>query len=259
MALRAVAEGSTEIQGQPPEIYPNWESRVYQYEREHAIDAGFSVGSVKASANLRLLVMDHVRSATVQHQERKEVWGFGYRFLVEVSDISLVGKLTLPAIAGAVETTGLEASVRLEVKGYKGNEMWDVIPAPKPLDVDTYATYLTAVERIQAVFRDNPGQAFPVLLAEGRLDDIDILVGGIDTADLEASTILAWSLRRIARGASLATASEDLGSIDHELGDSAQKLLEGAYHSILGPDLDPSARPNEVAQAQAGSLLEVLD
>jgi hypothetical protein len=234
----------------------NWETRVYQYDRTSAADFGFTMGSVKATAGSRLLVMDTTRSKAIKRGDHTELWGCGYRFQIEVSDIGLTTKLTLPAIAAAMEVTALEASVRLEVKGYTGDEMWSVIPSPKPLDVDTYRTYMEAVERIQKAFAQNPDSAVPVLLAEGT---VGILEGGISAVDVDSAVLVVWALKRLSRGASLDAAAADLATDGPTaLGDSAAELLARTYESILGTD-DSTTEPNEEAMARAGSYLETLE
>lgn len=162
--MLAVATSDRALGDDEALTYASWESRVYQYEWAAAIEAEFTVGSVRTDGNYKLLVMDTVRTGTRVVDDFREVWGYGYRFLVEVSDFSLVGKLTLPAIAGAVETTRLEATVRLEVKGYDGNEMWDIIPPPKPLDVDSYQTYIGAVSTFRKHFLSIQRMPFPFYL-----------------------------------------------------------------------------------------------
>ncbi len=233
----------------------SWETRVYQYDRTTAADFGFTMGSVKATANSRLLVMDTTRSKSIKAGDRTELWGCGYRFQIEVSDISLTTKLTLPAIAAAMEVTALEASVRLEVKGYTGNEMWTVIPAPRPLDVDTYRTYMGAVEQIQAAFAQHPESTVPVLLAEGT---VGILEGGISDVDIDSAVLVVWALNRIHRGQKLADAAADLASDGPtELGDASAEVLARTYESILG-DSDSNAEPSEEAKAQAANHLGSL-
>lgn len=254
MALMAVPAAEPAPDGVPT-IFPNWESRVYQYEREAAAEAGFAVGSVKITSNYRLLVMDTARSVRVEHNGWFKLWGFGFRFLVEVSDISLVGKLTLAAIAGAMEVSEVEANVRLEIKGYKGDDMWDVVPPPRPLDVDTYRTYMTAVEKVQKAFKANPQHAYAVLLAEGPVDGIDMLRGGIDGPDVEAAILVVWALKRLESGTDLEDALTLLGR-QQFASDSAQKVVTALYEMFLEDDL--SAPPNSVARARASDLLSYL-
>jgi len=194
--------------------------------------------------------MDTVRSTTVTKGDRTELWGCGFRFIVEVSDIELTSKLTLPAIAASMEVTALEASVRLEVKGYPGNEMWDVIPSPKPLDVDTYRMYMDAVDKIQKAFGSNPDKAVPVLLAEG---SIDILAGGINDTDIEASVLVGWALERIAAGQSLTRASEELSGVGTDIGSQAAEVLAQTYRSVIGSD-DADTVP-EPARTRASEYL----
>lgn len=256
LSLRAVATSETSSGDDKSLVYATWESRVYQYEWAAAIEAQFTVGSVSFNSEYRLLVMDTVRSATEVVGDHRRVWGYGYRFLVEVSDISLVGKLTLPAIAGAAETTSLEATVRLDVKGYDGNEMWDVIPPPKPLDVDTYSTYLGAVVNIQKTFADHPEKAFPVLLAEGRIDGVDILDAGIDEPDVSSAVAVVATLRMCEQGRSLADAAGYLVTTSINLPvESIDAITRGVY-TLLSAEDPPDSRPHESARARARQLLD---
>jgi len=254
MPLRAVASADVQAPDQLPELI-NWESKIYQMEVGAALDAGFTVGSIELTDTARLLVMDMVRSVTVNKNDMQEVWGCGYRFLVEVSDIKLTGKLTLPAIAGAMEVTDLQASIRLEVKGYTGDDLWDVMPVPKPLNVDTYRDYMAAAGRIQKAFGAHPNNAKPVLLAT---DSIDMLAGGITDTDLDSAVLVVWSLQRITDGKSLDEASAIFARRnDNPLGDQAAEVLAQTYHFVLD-SIDGTLSPNPENKTRAAAVLSRL-
>src|SRR5262249_24356179 len=136
------------------------------------------------------------------------VWGCGYRLEIAVSDVNATAKLTLPAIAASVELGQVEASVELSVKGYPLNDMWDVIPPPAPLDVDTYKRYLEAGANIQQKFVKLADRAVLVLLASSNART-DMLIGGISDAALDASAAAMWALSCLSSQHILEQALED--------------------------------------------------
>jgi hypothetical protein len=237
----------------PADLPSNWESHVYQLDRSAALDLGFTVGSVKATGRTGLLVMDTARTKEIRRGRRTERWGCGYRLVIEISDVDLVAKLSLPAIAASAEVSSAAASITLEVKGYKGDDLWDVIPPPAPLDVDSYRTYLDSAANIQRRFKDNPSNQVAVLLArsEGRFD---ILLDGLSDQDLDSAVTAAWALRGIAHGASLAQALEDFPG---EAGLS--EIVEHTYRNIRGDRFDSPNPPDETEQAKARAHADLLD
>jgi hypothetical protein len=75
----------------------------------------------------------------------------------------------------------------LQVKGYPENDLWDVIPDPEPLNVQSYKHYLDAAANIKDKFTELGDKAVSVVLAS---DDpkSDIAIGGISETDLEESS-----------------------------------------------------------------------
>lgn len=255
MAMRAVAVG--EAGQQPPEVeYSLWRSSIYQLDQDAAADAGFAIGSVKLSGNYRLLVIDVARTAVIKDPVamRQETWGYGYRLLVEISDEQAVGSLTLPAIAAAVELNQVKASVRLEVNGYVGDGMWGQLPVPRPLDVDTYKDYIAAAGRIQQTFEKDPGNARPVLLAEGDLSQI--AQGGVNDTEVREAVVLVGLLRGIAGGIDRERAASGMLS-SSDLSEDVIDSLATSVYALLGTDT--TGRPSHEAVEAAAALLYPLD
>jgi hypothetical protein len=224
----------------------DWESHVYQLERDAALDLGFTVGSVKASANTRLLVMDTVRAETIRRGRRTQRWGCGYRLQIEISDITATGRLTLPAIAASVEIGQAEASIMLQVKGYPKDDLWDVIPDPKPLDVESYKNYLEAAARIKHKFMQIGDQAVSTLLAT---DDpkSDLAVGGISSMELEESSAVVWALRELEDRRNLAEALQRFPAQGDE---ALAQIVEGVYRNVRGNDRFDSDERVDDAEAR---------
>lgn len=233
------------------ELPSTWESHVYQLDRAAAGELGFAVGGVKITDTYGLLIMDTARVRTETKGLKTRRWGCGYRLVIEVSDIQAVGHLSLPAIAASVQMGTAEASVTLEVKGYKGDDLWDVIPPPKPLDVDTYKTYLTAAEVIQARFNEHPENMVEVLLAQ---DDasFDILLHGISDRDLVSVARIVRALTVLTEGATLAQALKDVGDNP----DSTQ-LVESTYKAIRAGNFESPEKPPDSEREKAREYLSM--
>ena len=227
-----------------------WESHVYQLDRDAAASLGFGVGSVTLTANTRLLVLDTARVLSMRTGRRTERWGCGFRLVVEVSDIDAVGKLALPAIAASVEVGNAEASVTLEVKGYKGDDLWEVIPPPAPLDVDSYKNYLEAAARIQKRFQAKPENLELVLIARSE-DRFDILIDGLSDRDLESAAVIVRSLYALGEGAILATALENVD-------EGVSELVEHTYRAVRGADFESTDEPTDLEAAKARGVLSIL-
>jgi hypothetical protein len=233
---------------------PDWESHVYQLDRRAALDLGFTVGSVTATANTRLLVMDTVRAETIQVGPRTQRWGCGYRLQIEISDIATTGRLTLPWIAASVELGQTEASISLHVKGYPKNDLWDVIPDPEPLTVESYKHYLEAASNIKDKFNELGDAAISVLLAS---DDpkSEIGVGGITDVELAESSAIVWGLKSIDREWILAEALDEFPSPREQ---SLVEVVEGVYRRIRGDErFNSDERINDSEKAAAHSQLAI--
>lgn len=228
----------------------SWTSAIYQYERSAALAAGFTVGSIKVKGEYRLLVMDVARTAKHINGDNVEVWGYGYRLLVEVNQVEAVAQLTLPAIAASVELGTAEAAVRLDINGYQGDKMWDLLPQPQPLDVESYREYLQAASRVQKLFASDVDNAVPVMLSQGAVDS----VAADGVTQLEASEAVAIALMmNLARGgATQQDAALAAGSLTDLDAGQVELLAQGLY-LMLDADGSGKARA-EVASA----LLEPL-
>jgi hypothetical protein len=223
-------------------------------DRDAAAELGFTVGSVKATANTRLLVMDTVRAETIQVGRRKQRWGCGYRLQIEISNIEAAGRLTLPWIAASAELGQIEASINLNVRGYPKNDLWDVIPDPEPLDVDSYKHYLEAASNIKDKFNELGDEAVSVLLAS---DDpkSDIMVGGISDAELDESSAIIWGLRSIDREWVL---QEALNEFPGPREPTLVEIIEGVYRKIRGEErFDTRERLDDEEVKAARSRLEI--
>ncbi len=245
MELLPLAVSSTPSTPRP--LPPDWDSHVYQLDAHAALELGFTLGSVAVTANTKLLVMDTVRSATVRRGRRTQRWGCGYRLEVAVGEVAAEGRLTLPAIAASVEIGSTEASVSLSVKGYTANDLWDVIPPPRPLDVDTYKTYLEAASAIQQRFKALGDGAVSVLLASSDAQT-DMLIDGVQEADLAASVAAVWALRSLEAGRVLAQALEDFADEDDV---ALRDVIGGTYRAIRLDAYDSSGTPSEAERAKA--------
>lgn len=249
MALMALANPGSE--DQPPvtrEMCRSWTSAIYQYEHSAAVAAGFTVGSIKVKGEYRLLVMDVARTAKHITADTIAVWGYGYRLLVEVNQIESVAQLTLPAIAASVELGAVEAAVRLEVNGYQGDKMWDVLPQPKPLSVDSYKEYLDAAGRVQKIFGSDPTNAVPVKLSEGVLESV--AAGGVTQLEAREAVAITLMLNLAAEGADHHRAVQAAASLS-DLEQSQVELLAQGLYLMLGDGGNSS-------RELASSLLEPL-
>ena len=229
---------------------PNtWESHVYQLSRDAALNLGFTVGSVKVTGFTGLLVLDSARVRTRRKQRVTERWGCGYRLIIEVSNVEATADLSFPGIAASVELKQAQASVSLEVKGYSGDDMWDVIPSPRPLDVDTYKTYLDAAANIQQI-GDHPDKCVEVLLARDEAA-FDILVGGLSNEDLGSAAVIVWALDVLSNGAPLVVALESFDGTEDET-----TLVEQTYRAIRQESFDSQEEPTDEERARARASLD---
>lgn len=252
MVMTAIA--SPETIDQPPvqrADLANWDYRIYQFEYEAAVEAGFSVGSVKVKGGYKLLVIDAARSRDVVNGEKRETWGYGYRLLVEVNNTDSMGSLTLPAIAASVQLRTAEAQVWLQVNGWVGDELWGELPAPKPLDVDSYRAFLEVASRIQKSFATHPDKAIPVKLAKGEAQSL--AADGVTRAEAREAVAAVMMLNLAREGASI---DEMVNAVvaHSDLDEGAVSRLAQALFLSL-EDGDPSGdRRKELAS----SLLEPL-
>ena len=147
-----------------------------------------------------------------------------------------------------------KASVRLDVNGYDDDEMWNVLPVPRPLDVETYKEYVAAAGRIQQTFHDHADKAFPVKLAEN--DGSLIADGGVNETAIREAVVLVGLLRRIRDEVPQDAAVASLAAVSDLAEDAVAKLGAGLY-STMGVKSDPeSARAGaELAE----TLLYLLD
>jgi hypothetical protein len=221
-----------------------WVSETHQYEASLAAKAGFTIGSVAVTANYRLLVMEVARAATHVVGEVTERWGCGYRLVIEISDISGMASFTLPAIAASVEVSKKEASVRLQVNGYKGDELWDELPVPKPFSVDSYKEYMAAASKVQHLFAANPANATPVRLAVGATQSV--AAGGVTQVEATQSVAITLLLNFAAQGVPQDQAVKSVTSLTALEAKDVQQLASGLY-LMLDPGGDTKTRAS-VAQ-----------
>ncbi|MGQ0840023.1 hypothetical protein [Actinokineospora sp.] len=251
MAMRAIAVGDESSPQSAPNLqYAQWTSSIYQLEQQAAVEAGFTLGSVKASADYRLLVIDVARSAVrkIPRTRRSETWGYGYRLLVEISDVSNVTSLTLPAIAASVELGQVKASVRLEVNGYTGSELWNELPVPRPLDVDTYKDYIAAAKRIQKAFFEHPDKALPVKLADN--DESTIAEGGVNETEIRESVVLVGLMKRIEDRVPQGSAAASL-TLESDLPAEVVDQLAAGLYATLRVGTDDASRRAGAERAAA--------
>lgn len=243
MVMRAVAVSDGSSQQDVPQLqYAQWTSSVYQLEQHAAAEAGFALGSVRVEGDYRLLVIDVARTAVRRfpRQRRSETWGYGYRLLVEISDVEGLASLTLPAIAASVELGQVEASVRLEINGYTGAELWNELPVPRPLDVDTYKDYVAAAGRIQQAFANNPDKTCPVKLAES--DESMIAENGVNDTEIREAVVMVGLLERASDKVPQEAAAGSLAAETDLPADVVDRLAAGVYNTLgIGAD-DASAR-----------------
>jgi hypothetical protein len=212
----------------------SWTSAIYQYEHSAALAAGFTVGSIKVKGEYRLLVMDVARTAKHVNGDNIEVWGYGYRLLVEVNQVDAVAQLTLPAIAASVQ----------------GDKMWDMLPQPKPLDVESYREYLEAAGKVQKLFASDAENAVPVMLSQGAVDSI--AANGVTQLEAREAVATTLMMNLASGGADQQSAAQAAESLtDLEAGEIG--LLAQGLYLMLDPNGSGKTRA-EVASA----LLEPL-
>ncbi|HEU0130435.1 MAG TPA: hypothetical protein VFQ85_05515 [Mycobacteriales bacterium] len=214
-----------------------WSSAIYQYEYHDAVSAGFAVGSVKTKGDYRLLVLDVARTASVPDGDRIVTWGFGYRLLVEVENAEAAGSLTLPAIAASVELGRTNATLRLEIKGYTGADLWKVLPVPRPLNVDTHRDFLAAAEQVQKAFGDHPDNAVPVQLSAVPAESI--AAGGVTQVEAREAVAVTMLLALAADGADQSTAARAVASYSDLDEADVDRLTQGLYLCLDGDGSGP--------------------
>jgi hypothetical protein len=252
--MYAVAQNdATAPSGLDPTKCSEWSSAIYQYDYRHAVSLGFAVGSVKLDGNFRLLVMDVARTVVESSGEEAVTWGYGYRLLVEVESANLATSLTLPAIAASVELGQMRATLRLEVKGYTGADLWKVLPVPRPLDVDTHRDFLDAAAKVQQAFAEHPEHAALVKLSAA--SKASIAFGGVSEVETREAVALALMLALAADGADEQRVVDAVASQSDVDGAVIEQLAKGLFvHLGSG---DPKSRA-EAASALIAPMRNVL-
>lgn len=246
-------EGPSSVNA-PQGRYSQWSSAISQYDQTKAASLGFAIGSVSMASDYRLLIMEVARSATHNsaNGEKFERWGYGYRLVVEASNFQGDATVTFPALAAAVELRLAEATVRLEVNGFDDDSLWDLLPVPGPLTVDTYNKFIAAAGVVQKAFGKNPGAAYPVKLAEG---DISLLAGGgLSESEMSEALVIIGFLASIRDGVIRRDALTRLSGRAHGVSDDVLDQLSKAVYGWFGAG--PDGRPSDRARQLASDRLE---
>lgn len=187
----------------------NWSQEAYSLDVSAATNLGFPVGNLSQGYRRQALMFGVSRWKDVTAQQHTYRFGVSLRAIIVVSDIKGGGSLTLPVISAKVEIEGARATAQLLVRGYKGDDLAQELPAWQSFGVDAYADYMKAISSIQATIMGTPANIEPELLAT--------TVGATNLPSASASVGFVYALHAIAEGATLAHALDKLQSPDEEI------------------------------------------
>lgn len=202
----------------------NWAQEAYSLSVSGAADLGFPVGNITATFKRDALMFGCSRYKDVVSDGHTYRFGVALRAIVVVSDIKGSGALTLPVVAAKVELEGARASAQLLVRGYKGNDLGDLLPSWQSFGVDSYAQYMKAVSDIQKTIMEDAANIQPELLATTAISS------AVPTAAEAVGSV--YALHAIAEGATLAHAMDKLGIDD----DGIVKTIRTFYQNVIGED-----------------------
>ncbi len=146
-----------------------WSVDAHLYRGEAAVEAGLfgRLFGVKSNAVQAGVVHQAARYVMLDEGEATErSVGVAVRLNVAINQFDAELQVTLPNLAATAQLSAAEARVEICVLGYTG-PLGSNLPAPSSFDVEAYATYLQAFERIQSLVFGDAGleYAAPTLLA----------------------------------------------------------------------------------------------
>jgi hypothetical protein len=231
---------------QPPsaEELDNWAQEAYSLDVSAATNLGFPVGNLSAGFRRQALMFGSSRWKDVATKDGHSYrFGVALRAVIVVSDIKGQGALTLPVVAAKVEIEGARATAQLLVRGYKGKQLGEALPAWQSFGVDSYAQYMKSVSEIQKIILEDEGNVESELLATS--------VSALPSPAICVGTVHA--LQAIAAGAPLIEAIEKLRTDET----AVVRAVRDVYRSRLGVDQDrakPTAAQKQEAEGHLYSL-----
>jgi hypothetical protein len=106
---------------------------------------------------------------------------------IVISDIKGSLGLTLPVVAAKVELEGAPATAQLFVRGYKGDDLADLLPSWQTFGENSYAQYMKAVSDMQKkIMADNGKNIQPELVAT------TVLSSTVPPAAVAVGTVYGW-------------------------------------------------------------------
>jgi hypothetical protein len=156
--------------------------------------------------------------------------------------VKVDGALTPPVVAAKVELENARALARLEIRGYKGDDI--TLPQWNTFGVDSYAAYMKTVSDIQAKIMSNSDMIDTELLATSAV--------GSSVPPVPDAIGMVIALDRISAGQSYVQAMTAVHVDDQAVEDA----IKATYDSRVG--LDGNQAPDENEKDRAHEELRGL-
>jgi hypothetical protein len=224
----------------------SWAQEAYSLDVSDATSWGFPVGNLSESYQRQALMFGVSRWKDVTVDRHSYRFGVALRAIIVVSQIKGDGGLTLPVIAAKVEIEGARATAQMLVRGYKGGDLADCLPAWQSFGVDSYGEYMKAVSDIQQLILKTESCIDPELLATS------VLSTNTKVPSDTAAAGMVYALHAIANGKPQARAIEQLPSHESGVVDMARRV----YRATMGEDewTVPNEQQRETAEKQLHGL-----
>jgi hypothetical protein len=220
--------GSSPIDGcaNPPKAgeLSDWAQFDYDLDARAAAKLGFVFGATSVTASQRLLIREFARSSICNSNGKTYRYGTSVRLIVRINMIAITGSLSLSMVAAETQVGRMQAESHLNVVGYVGNRLANMLPPFRTFNVDAYAEMSTKMNDIKRLIGEDVENIRPVKLGiEYNIKEDDI--------DLNESLGLIWGLTQLSKGHSCSRAKEhypDSNSL------AAIRAIERAYIMMPG-------------------------
>lgn len=116
----------------------------------------FGMGSMQLGKRETMLIVDFIQYKDKRCEEDYIRFGVGARLFLHIKKVRRGVSITeLPQLAAAVEGGKAEVTFQIKTIGVTGDRVNEALPRAGKFDVEAYSEVTNAVDRIQALTRDN--------------------------------------------------------------------------------------------------------
>lgn len=116
----------------------------------------FGIGGVQLGKRETMLIVDFIQYKDKRCEKDDIRFGVGARLFLHIKKVRRGVSITeLPQLAAAVESNKAEVTFQIKTIGITGNRVNEAMPSAGKFDVEAYSEVTSAVDRIQALTRDD--------------------------------------------------------------------------------------------------------